>query len=550
MRKFAMAAAINHGGSISRRLLLAASAAACAALASGCMVGPIYHAPLAPAATAPSYKEARLPGSAPAPANPNAVVEPLPSDSVWKVAQPSDAMLRGKWWTVFGDAELNSVEDQLDINNQTIKQYFENFLAARALIREARSQFYPTLTVGPSFNRSRSSSNLVNTIGTTGTGTTGTTPTTATTTGTVSGRQSTIWEAPADISWEPDLWGRIRSQVHADQYAAQVSAADLENEKLTEEATLAETFFELRGEDALQQVLNDVVKADKSSYDLTKVQYDSGIADQISVVQAETTLRSAEAAAINVGVARAQYEHAIALLIGKPASDFTMAFRPATAAPPPIPVGVPSQLLERRPDIAAAERTMAEANATIGVETAAYYPSLTLSASGGFESSTFKHWFDWASRLWSVGPSFSETVYDAGLRRATIQQYTATYNADVASYRQTVLTAFQQVEDYLAEVRILSEQIEKEKQATALAQKYLDLENDRYKTGVDPYLDVMIAETTLLNDQQSLVSLQIEQMTSAVSLVQALGGGWEVNDLPTPKQVSVNLTKPESTKVP
>jgi NodT family efflux transporter outer membrane factor (OMF) lipoprotein len=540
-----------HGRSNRRtqQLLLVASTAAIAALASGCVVGPKYHAPLAPAPTAPTYKEARLPGSPAAPANPNAVVSPSPTDSVWKVAQPSDAMLRGKWWTVFNDPELNSLEDQLDINNQNIKQYFENFLAARALIREARSQFYPTVTVGPSFNRSRSSSNLSNTVGTIGS-TTSSGSTTTTSTATATGRQSTIWDAPLDISWEPDLWGRIRNQVRSDQYAAQVSAADLENEKLTEEATLAQTFFEIRGEDALQKVLNDVVKADQSSYDLTKVQYDTGIADQISVVQAETTLRSAEAAAINVGVARAQYEHAIALLIGKPASDFSMPVRAVTTAPPPLPVGVPSQLLERRPDIAAAERTMAEANATIGVETAAYYPSLTLSASGGFESSTFKHWFDWSSRLWSIGPSFSETVYDAGLRRATIQQYTATYNADVASYRQTVLTAFQQVEDYLATVRILSQQIEKQRQATEAAQAYATLENDRYKTGLDPFLDVMIAQTTLLSDQQSLVSLQIQQMTAAVSLVEALGGGWDHTDLPTPKQVSINLTKPESTKVP
>jgi NodT family efflux transporter outer membrane factor (OMF) lipoprotein len=542
-----------HPGRSKQRLLLVASAAALSAIASGCMVGPKYHAPLAPAPTAPSYKEARLPGSPPAPANPNAVVEPPATDDVWKVAQPSDAMLRGKWWTVFGDPELNALEDQLDINNQTIKQYFENFIAARALIREARSQFYPTLSVGPSFSRSRSSSNLINSIGTTGTGSTGTTGTTGTTgatTATTSGRESTIWDAPLDISWEPDLWGRIRSQVHSDQYAAQVSAADLENEKLTEEATLAQTFFELRGEDALQQVLNDVVKADKSSYDLTKVQYDTGIVDRISVVQAETALRSAEAAAINVGVARSQYEHAIATLIGKPASDFTMPVRAVTTAPPPIPVGVPSQLLERRPDIAAAERTMAEANATIGVETAAYYPSLTLSATGGFEASTLKHWFDWSSRLWSIGPSFSETVYDAGLRRATIQQYTATYNADVASYRQTVLTAFQQVEDYLAQVRILSQQIDKQRQATVAAQSYADIETDRYKLGLDPFLDVMVAQTTLLGDQQSLVSLQIQQMTAAVSLVEALGGGWDSTALPTPRQVSVNLTKPETTKLP
>ena len=379
---------------------------------------------------------------------------------------------------------------------------------------------------------------------------TGTTGTTGTNTGTTSGRQSTLWNAPLDISWEPDLWGRIRNTVREEQYSAQVSAADLENQRLTEEATLATAFFELRGEDALQKVLNDVVASDKGSYDLTQAQYQTGIADRIAVVQAETTLRSAEAAAINVGVARAQYEHAIATLIGKPATDFSLPFRPATPGPPPLPVGVPSQLLERRPDIAAAERTMAQANALIGVETAAYYPSLTLSASGGFESSTLKHWFDWPSRFWSIGPTFSETVYDAGLRRATIQQYTATYNADVASYRQTVLTAFQQVEDYLAQVRVLSEQIEKQREATAAAQTYADLAQDRFRTGLDPFLDVITAQTTLLADQQNLVSLEMQQMTAAVNLVEALGGGWDRTDLPTPAQVSAKPSKADSAKVP
>ncbi len=538
-------------GAAGRRALLLALAAAVIGSAAGCNVGPKYHVPAAAMPTAPAYKEARAANSAPAPANPYAVTSPLAADSTWKVAQPSDAMLRGKWWQVFGDSELNGLEDQLEINNETIKLYFENFLAARALIREARSQFYPTVGIGPSFNRSKSSGNLRNATAVTGaTGTAAGSGTTGTAIVTNQGQQSTLWNAPLDISWEPDLWGRIRNTVRTDQYAAQVSAADLENQRLLEEATLAQAFFELRGEDALQQVLNEVVKEDRSSYDLTQAQYQTGIADRIAVVQAETTLRSAEAAAINVGVARSQYEHAIATLIGKPATDFSLPFRAVTAAPPALPVGVPSQLLERRPDVAAAERAMAEANALIGVETAAYYPALTLSASGGFDSSTFKHWFDWPSRFWAVGPTFSETIYDAGLRRATIQQYTATYNADVASYRQTVLTAFQQVEDYLAQVRVLSEQIEKQREATAAAQTYADLALDRYRTGLDPFINVMTAQTTLLSDQQALVTLQIQQMTSAVSLVEALGGGWEQGDLPTVKQVSANLKKNEAAKVP
>ena len=304
--------------------------------------------------------------------------------------------------------------------------------------------------------------------------------------------------------------------MHQAQYAAQVSAADLENERLTEQASLAEYFFEIRGQDQLQQIYNDTVDADQKAYDLTRALYEAGIDDQISVVEAETTLRSAQAGATNVGIARAQYEHAIAVLIGKAASDFTIPVKPMTVAPPPIPIGVPSELLERRPDIAAAERTMAEANAAIGIAYAAYYPNLTLSAEGGFESSSLKHWLSWPSRFLPVGASLPETILDAGLRRATVQQYVATYNADLASYRQTVLAAFQQVEDSLAEIRILSREIQQEQQAVDSAQTFLKLEQARYETGVDPYVDVLIAQTTVLADQQILNNLQVQHITSAV----------------------------------
>jgi NodT family efflux transporter outer membrane factor (OMF) lipoprotein len=335
--------------------------------------------------------------------------------------------------------------------------------------------------------------------------------------------------------------------VRESQYAAQVSAADLENERLTEQASLAEYFFEIRGQDQLQQIYNDTVEADQKALELTRALYETGVDDQISVVEAETTLQSVEAGATNVGIARAQYEHAIAVLIGKSPSTFSIPVKPMTVAPPPIPIGVPSQLLERRPDIAAAERTMAGANAAIGIAYAAYYPNLTLSAEGGFDSSSFANWFSWPARFWSVGASISETIFDAGLRRATVQQYVATYNADLASYRQTVLAAFQQVEDGLAEVRILSKETQQQQQAVNSSETYLKLEQARYENGIDPYVDVLIAQTTLLSNQQTLNSLQVEQMAYAVALVEALGGGWDRSQLPSPQQVTQKPPKSETT---
>jgi NodT family efflux transporter outer membrane factor (OMF) lipoprotein len=488
---------------------------------AGCVVGPKYHPPSAPQPPQAVYKES-----------------PSPSKETgdWTVGQPADAKLRGKWWEVFNDPELNALEEQLDINNQNIKQFFENFMEARAVVREARSQYFPTLTVAPAFTRSRTSGNL-NTapVNTSGTGTA------------AKQLQSTVYSLPLEASWEPDLWGKVRNTVHQAQYAAQVSAADLENERLTEQASLAEFFFEIRGQDQLQKIFDDTVAADQKAYDLTRALYEAGIDDEISLVEAETTLHSAQAGATNVGIARAQFEHAIAVLIGKTASDFSIPVKPMTVAPPPIPVGMPSELLERRPDVAAAERTMAEANATIGIAYAAYYPNLTLTAEGGFESSAFHTWLSWPSRFWSVGASIPETIFDAGLRRATVQQFVATYNADLAGYRQTVLTAFQQVEDSLAEVRILSKQIKEEQQAVDSAQTFLKLEQARYDTGVDPYIDVLIAQTTVLSDQQVLNALQVQQMTSAVALVEALGGGWDRSQLPSPQQVTQKPDKSETT---
>jgi NodT family efflux transporter outer membrane factor (OMF) lipoprotein len=504
-----------------RRFCAAAVSFILLGMLAGCVVGPKYHAP-APQAPALEYKE-----------SPTQFKE----NEGWTVAQPADAKLRGKWWEIFDDPELNALEEQLNINNQNIKEYFENYMEARAIVREARSQYFPTLTAVPAITHSRTSANLGTTAVNTGTGTTATVPK----------LQSSLYSLPLEASWEPDLWGKVRNTVREAQYAAQVSAADLENERLAEQASLAEYFFEIRGQDMLQKIYDDTVVADQQAYDLTRGLYETGIDDEISVVEAETTLRSAQAGATNVGVARAQYEHAIAVLVGKAATSFSIPVKPMTTAPPPIPVGVPSQLLERRPDIAAAERTMAEANAAIGIAYAAYYPNLTLSAEGGFESSSIAHWLSWPSRFWSVGASLSETVFDAGLRRATVQQYVATYNADLASYRQTVLTGFQQVEDGLAEVRILSKEIEQEQAAVASAEKYLDLEQARYETGIDPYVDVLIAQTTVLSDQQTLNGLQVEEMTYAVALVEALGGGWDSSQLPTPAQVTQKPDKSQTT---
>jgi NodT family efflux transporter outer membrane factor (OMF) lipoprotein len=482
-------------------------------IVSGCVVGPKYHPPSTPAPAA-DYKE-----------SPTQFKE----NEGWTVAQPADAKLRGKWWEIFNDPELNALEEQLDINNQNIKEYFENFMAARAIVREARSQYFPTLSAAPSITHSRSSANL------------GASAPAGT------NLQSSLYSLPLEASWAPDLWGKVRNTVRAAQYAAQVSAADLENERLTEQASLAEYFFEIRGQDELQKIFDDTVAADQKTLDLTRGLYETGVDDQISVVEAETALQSAQAGATNVGIARAQFEHAIALLIGKVATNFSIPVKPMTVAPPPIPVGVPSELLERRPDVAAAERTMAEANATIGIAYAAYYPNLTLSAEGGFESSAFTQWLSWPSRFWSVGASASETIFDAGLRRATVQQYVATYNADLASYRQTVLGAFQQVEDGLAEVRLLSKEIQQEQQAVNSAQTYLKLELARYETGIDPYVDVLVAQTTVLADEQTLNGLQVQQMTYAVALVQALGGGWDRSQLPTPRQVTQRPDKADTT---
>jgi NodT family efflux transporter outer membrane factor (OMF) lipoprotein len=470
---------------------------------SGCLVGPKYQRPVATTETpSESYKESPT---------------QFKDGQGWKVAQPREAMLRGPWWRIFKEPQLNALEEQLNINDQNIKQFFQNFMEARALVGEANAQLYPTLTANASYTRS---------------GVGSATPLTAILTA-------------LDASWEPDLWGKVRNAIRSAQYNAQLSAADLENERLSEQASLAGFFFQIRGQDALQKLFNDTIVADRKALDYTRGQYETGITDRISVVQAENTLQNAQATATNLGVARAQFEHAIAVLTGRVASNFSIPVKPLDSSPPPIPIGVPSQLVERRPDVAAAERAMAQANAQIGIAYAAYFPTVTLSVSSGFSSSTFSHLFDASNHTWSIGPSVSETVFDAGLRNATVRQNVATYNADLAAYRQSVLTSFQQVEDGLAQVRILSKQLIQQRQAEQSAEEFLKLEIGRYQTGIDPYVDVVTAQTTLLSDQQAVITVRVQEMTGAVALIKALGGGWDSSRLPTPSQVGKTPSRVE-----
>jgi NodT family efflux transporter outer membrane factor (OMF) lipoprotein len=497
------------------RLHSGTTATLAALLLTGCMVGPKYQKPPAIAQAPPAaYKES-----------------PTPADAgTWKVAQPQDAVLHGNWWEIYSDPELNQMEEKLNIDNQNIKVYFANFMEARTLIAQARSQLYPTVTTGPSYSRTQTSGHVGSAA-----------PSAAI------GKQANLFQLPVDASWAPDLWGKVRNQIREAQYNAQMSAADLENVKLSEQTSLAIYFFEIRGQDALQAIYSQTVADDQKSLDYTRAQYETGVGTEISVVEAENTLENAQAALTNLGVARAQYEHAIAVLIGTDPSSFSIPVKPLNATPPAVPIGVPSQLLERRPDIATSERAMAAANAQIGIATAAYYPTLTLSADGGFESSVFGHLLDWSSRFWSVGPSVSETIFDAGLRRAEVNQYIQVYNADVATYRQTVLTAFQQVEDYLAAVRILSNQLQQQQAATDSAERFVDLETARYQTGIDPYIDLVTAQETLLSDRQTLANLHTQEMTASVSLIEALGGGWDSTQLPTPAQVSQKLIPARAT---
>jgi NodT family efflux transporter outer membrane factor (OMF) lipoprotein len=488
-----------------------------AMLMGACSLGPKYHVPPTPAP--PAYKEL-TPDSA-------------KDTDGWKQAQPQDSAIHSNWWEVFNDPELNSLEAQVNVSNQNIAAAFAGFLQARALVKQARSQYFPTVSTNPSITTNRQSPNL----------TFGASPSGSTSSG-ASGKQTTSagntyadYSLPFDASWTPDLWGRVRNNVRANVASAQASAADLENTRLTIHAEVAVDYFELRDQDELKQLLDSTVVAYRESLKLTQALYETGIDSDESVAQAETQLETTEAQATNVGIARAQYEHAIAMLVGQPASAFSVPVAPLTTTPPAIPYGVPSQLLERRPDVSANERLMEQANAQIGIAKAAYFPTITLSGTGGFESSSITNWLTWPSRFWSAGPALAETIFDAGLRRATVQQYQAAFDQTVANYRQTVLTAFQQVEDNLAAVRILSQELRQQDAAVNSAQRNLQLATDRYKLGIDPYLNVITAQTTLLGNQQTAVNLRMQQLTDSVQLIEALGGGWDTSQLPSGKQL-------------
>jgi NodT family efflux transporter outer membrane factor (OMF) lipoprotein len=476
-----------------------------------------------------------LPGVAPVNAADTNTAE---RTNMWAVAQPSDGQIKGRWWEIFGDPQLNQLEEQVAISNQSVIASLQNFLAARAVARQARTAYFPTVTVDPLATRSHNSRGATSglTVGNTGSATTGGGAGTATSTTSSSGTSS-FFELPADASWEPDLWGSIRNTVRENAYAAQASAAQLENLKLSLQSELASDYYQLRAQDEVIEVYSNTVKSYRDSLELTKTLAETGIDSELDVAQADSLLETTLAQASAVGVPRAQLEHAIAMLVGKPPAEFALAAMPLRARPPEIPVALPSQLLQRRPDISAAERAVAEANAAIGVARAAYFPTITLTGNAGFQNSSIGSLLNASSFYWTLGGELSETVFDAGRRKAVTQQAWALYRAAVASYRQTTLNAFQQIEDNLAALRILAAEAAQQEIAIRAAQKNLDLSMERYRLGINSYLNVITAQITLLQNQQAAVSIQSQQMTSAVQLVTALGGGWNESDLVAVKRV-------------
>ena len=459
-------------------------------LSASCVVGPNYVRPPAPVPGA--YKE--MEG--------------------WKKAEPKDHLLRGMWWTLFNDPQLTALEEKVSISNQNIAQAEAQFRQARALVQVARSAYFPTAAIGPSFQRGFQTSPQQGT------------------------QTLSLWSLPVDVSWGPDLFGRVRRNVESSRASAQATAADLENVRLTMCAEVAQDYFQLRALDAQKQLLEQTVKAYSKSLQMTRNKYTSGVSSRGDVLQAETQLKTTQAQEISVGVQRAQLEHAIAMLVGKPASDFSIPFSPLTATPPPIPVGLPSELLERRPDVAAAERQMAAANAQIGVAMAAFYPTVTLSASGGSQTLDVSKWLTWPTRFWSIGTAISETLFEGGLRKAQTEQARASYDATVASYRQTVLTGFQEVEDNLSTLRILEQQALAQEDAVKTSQDSLAVIVNQYGAGIVAYLNVIVAQTTELGNEITALNVEGQRMTAAVLLIEALGGGWDASALPTNEQLS------------
>jgi NodT family efflux transporter outer membrane factor (OMF) lipoprotein len=456
---------------------------------ASCTIGPKYQQPLAP--TPVTLKE-------------------LKGNDQWKMATPSDEMLKGKWWEVFGDPQLNRLEELVNVNNQNVKQAEAQYREARATVVANHANYYPTIGSDPSINN-----NIVGSATGRGHATTNT------------------FELPVIASWEPDLWGRVRLSVQNAVANAQVSAADLENTRLSEQALLAADYFSMAGADMQLALLKDTLAAYQKNLDLTVNQFNGGVASRSNVTLAQTQLDAAEAQYTGLQITRAQYEHAIAILIGEPPASLELTPSRITGAPPPIPVGLPSHLLERRPDIAAAERQVAAANANIGLAEAAYYPTLTLSATPALLATSFTQLFSAAARYWSAGPSLSQTLFDFGRRGAAVQQAQAAYDATVAGYRQTVLSAFQNVEDDLANLHYLAEEEQQQKEAVAANVEAMDLENQRYLAGTDSYLNVVQVQETLLSNQQTYVNVVQQRMVEAVDLIKDLGGGWSNSELPS-----------------
>ncbi len=463
-----------------------------ALLLAGCMLGPKYKRPLAP--MTPAFKE-----------------PPPESFKEWKAAQPGDQTIRGNWWELFGEPQLNSLEEQVATSNQSLKVAEARFRQARAMIRFNRAAQFPTISTSPSISSLHQSASLPF--------------------GTKSGT-SGDFVLPFDISYEIDLWGRVRRTVAAAREETQATAADLQNATLILQAELAFDYFELRSADAQKKLLDDTVKAYTDALQLTTNRFEGGAAPKSDMTQAQTQLETTRVQDTDIEVQRAQFEHAIATLIGKPPAQLSIAPSPLNLQPPNIPVGVPSELLERRPDIAAFERRMAEANEQIGIARAAFFPTVVLGGSGGFEGSSIGSWLTWPSRFWSIGPAALQTIFDGGRRRATSQATTANYDAAVAGYRQTTLDAFQQVEDNLAALRILEQEAQQQKAAVAAAQESLQLFNNRYTGGVDNYLSVITAQTIALLNERNNVDILRRRMDASVLLIKALGGGWDVSKLP------------------
>lgn len=481
----------SHTQSATPRFSLLALAAATTLLLAGCAVGPDYQRPSA--AVPATYKEA---------------------PEGWKVAQPSDRADRGNWWSIYDDPQLDELESRLNASNQSVAQFAAAYRQARALVGEARAAYFPTVGLSASGSRSGTGINARNTS----TGTNGTSI-------------GNSFSLALDATWEPDLWGSVSRSVNAQEAGEQSAAADLANARLSAQATLAQSYFQLRSLDAQQKLLDDTVAAYRQSLQLTQNQYAQGIVARSDVIQAQTQLQSAQASAIDNGVARAQYEHAIAVLVGEPASTFSLPAAPLDATPPSVPAQMPSAILERRPDVASAERRAAAANEQIGVAMAAFFPNLTLSASGGFQSSVLSQLLRAPSRFWTLGPDIAATIFDGGLRRAQTEAARAAYDQNVATYRQTVLTAFQDVEDNLASLRILENEIVVQQQAVQSAQQALAIVSNQYKAGTVGFVNVLTAQTTAFVAQQKLASIAGQRMVSSVGLVKALGGGWDAGQM-------------------